>query len=301
MPSGKKSESGTVAFLVSEPSAGAPSHNDNHQRLPALLSAHGWQVVVREHASLHVQQGELLLGEDNVQDYNLIWPIGFGPQALSLDLFQLLQLAPQARLQTHAAAYLNLHGKAVWQSLAPPTAVGHTADQLHTIMTQYPAPWVLKPNAGSLGRDVHTVHSRDEIEAIISKRRPQYWLLQPYLNAVQTGEYRTLVFDDVVLGTYKRLPGPAGLANLNQDGTAEVAQLPAADQPVLQAAMNVLGEHGVGFAAVDTVDGQLMEVNLANPGGLATLQQLMTDAAYTTLTDKLVAAINARHHPMSAG
>ena len=29
----------------------------------------------------------------------------------------------------------------------------------------------------------------------------------------------------------------------------------------------------VGFAAIDTVGGYLMEVNLANPGGLGTLSQ----------------------------
>ena len=52
--------------------------------------------------------------------------------------------------------------------------------------------------------------------------------------------------------------------------------------------------HRVGFAAIDTVGGYLMEVNLANPGGLQTLEDLYGTTQTQARNKTIVKAMEAR-------
>ena len=273
---------------------GSPAHNDNHLRLPALFESYGWQVTVHPHRDVQAVDGTIMVAGTPAADYQLIWPVGFGPAGLAMDLFQLLKRLPGDILLTRPDAYSTLHGKAAWLELGPPTLMSSSVCELAAHVRRGRGPWVLKPNAGSLGRDVYRVSDADQVRDIVAAHGVRYWLLQPYVAAVADGEYRTLVCADTVIGTYKRVPGQ-GTANLAQGGTAVTAELPPHHNKIVQAAMRRLKEHGVGFAAIDTVGDYLMEVNLANPGGLGTLAQLLGKAKYRALTDKLMQAINARY------
>ena len=55
-----------------------------------------------------------------------------------------------------------------------------------------------------------------------------------------------------------------------------------------------LSAAGVGFASIDTVAGYVMEVNVANPGGLATLAEVYGEAEADRTSQRLLDGAAAR-------
>jgi glutathione synthase len=137
--------------------------------------------------------------------------------------------------------------------------------------------WVVKPSAGSFGRDVARIGPGPGGEAAIDRMTnhgTRYCLLQRYVGEIEQGEKRTLVAGGQVIGSYLRLPGRDLRANLASGGSPHPTVLTADELDLVGTLAHDLAGRGVGFAAVDTAYPWLIEVNLANPGGLATLESL---------------------------
>ncbi len=277
-----------VLFLLGDADK---AHNDNHERLPAAFATLGWEVVTASHESVRVAAGELRLAEETPRSFDLIWPLGFGRQRSFFDRMQLLKVLPDAQFAVTVDALTFLHGKHRWQRFMPEThAAAEAAPLLEALAGG--GDWVLKPSAGSYGRDVVCVrddaHGRRAIAAALKREDGGYLLLQRFLPEVESGEQRTLVAGGELIGTYQRLPAPESaaasdkgtppLANLARDASATPSELGAEARSLVQLLAGELLEAGAGFAAVDTVATaervHLMEVNVANPGGLATLAML---------------------------
>ena len=62
--------------------------------------------------------------------------------------------------------------------------------------------------------------------------------------------------------------------NLSLDGRPAASELTARERARVTGIIGELVAAGVGFAAIDCAGDYLMEVNLANPGGLATLARV---------------------------
>ena len=274
------------------------THNDNHTRLPQIFAEQGWQVVCEPHDALHKDAEKICVNTIPLDTFDLVWPVGFGPHATFLDRAQLLNTLAPTKLITSINALLGLHGKSAWLDLAPETLVSKEIDILCQHIQNHPGDWVIKPNAGSLGRDVALVAETDQLRAFVSNKPSQYWLLQRYLPGIQRGETRTLICAGEVLGSYLRRPTTRmGLANLSQDGEASPTTLLSENLKIVTEVLARLSQHHVGFAAIDTVDGYLVEVNIANPGGLGTLEKIHPSGVYREICQRLVDAINVRHPP----
>ncbi|MEM9620657.1 MAG: hypothetical protein AAF993_03350 [Pseudomonadota bacterium] len=278
----------TVLFLISA----AEPHNNNHQRLPEVFQNAGWQVTCLGHNELSQHCSEIRAGGKPIDHFDLIWPIGFGPRAQFLDRIQILQQLPPEQLITAPVAMLILHGKAAWQAFAPPTYLSNQADELADIVAAKAGRWVLKPHAGSLARQVHQISEAVDIRQIMRQAEPQYWLLQRYNEAIIDGEIRTLVCGREVLGSYRRLPNAEGIANLAEGGQAVPTTLTGDETRLVAQVHEKLIINQVGFAAIDIAGQYLMEANIANPGGLHTLETLYGQ----DLGARLVSAVNARNH-----
>jgi hypothetical protein len=258
-----------VAFLITP----AEFHNDNHERLPGLFRDAGWTVDIASHEDACWQDRQVLVGSRPANDYDLVWPVGFGPRVGSIDRIQLLAQMDQSRLITAASAYLTLHGKTAWLEYAPDTMVAQRSARLIEYLQTYGGDWVLKPVAGSFGRHVHRVSSAAHIEQVMAVATDGYWMLQRYIPEITDGEIRTLICHGAIIGSYRRMPTNDLHANLAADASALPAVLSDADADLVHRVHATLMQRQVGFAAIDTVGGYLMEVNLANPGGLGTLSQ----------------------------
>ncbi len=244
---------------------------ENRAYLPAAFAAHGWQVTVADHSDLYLRDQALCANGLPLRQFQLVWPVGFGPRATFLDRWQLLAHSG-ARLINPATAALLLHGKLMWHDLTPQT---HASANPRVLIeaAQDGGPWVLKPAAGSHGRGVRLVEEVAEITDIM-RQDPGMWLLQRYSTAYAAGEHRTLLAGGKILGSYRRTPHGALQANLAQGGIASAASIKNSEQVLIDEVAKRLAAYRVGYASIDTAGTELVEVNVANPGGLATLQSV---------------------------
>ena len=264
----------------------APEPDDTATLAGAALKALGWQV----------EQGcidTLALGRDGVSvrtaegrfrpaDADLVWVLGFGRAATFLDKMQLLG-GLDVPFVNRVEALLLLHAKYpsgldADEFPQPETHAANTAEALIAIADAGGGKWVLKPPAGSFGRNVKvadagTPELAQAAQALTEGGR--YALLQRWRPEVEGGEYRVLVAGERIVGTYRRVGLPnSPTANLARGGHAVLAEPdPRRDALALRAAA-ALARRGVRFAGLDITGSLILEANVINPGGLATLAAL---------------------------
>ncbi len=138
-------------------------------------------------------------------------------------------------------------------------------------------PWVLKPSGASFGRDVRLIHADPTGRRAIRKliERDGFAILQRYVAAVKRGEIRCLLAGGKIVGCYRRVPAANDFrANLATGGTAQHYIPSDPDRDLMGKIGRWLLGAGVGFASADIAWPYLIEINVANPGGLATLEHL---------------------------
>ncbi len=263
-----------IAFLVGDVAA---ARHDNHERLPRAFRAAGWNVALLPQESVHLTPEGVRFDAEDPARFSLIWLVGMGRAHTFLDRMQLLRLLPQGRFVVPVDAFVYRHAKYPWWRRMPETYASSDATFLKSRLARG-GEWVVKHPAGSYGRDFALVRDDADgaafIDRLTSRDDGSYCLLQRFVPEIAEGEKRTLVAGGRVIGTYLRRPGADLRANLAAGGTPDAAELTAAERELVLSVADELASGGVGFAAVDTVYPYLMEVNLANPGGLATLEAL---------------------------
>ena len=263
-----------ILFLHGDPEK---ARNDNHLRLPAAFEAAGWAAVCRDHESLAVEGNELRLAGFDPADFQLLWPLGFGKQVSFFDRMQMLATLPRENFVVSVDALVYLHGKHRWQQYMPETHTSSNPDYLEKQLNRGGS-WILKPTAGSYGRDVVKIDSpsqgRQLLRTLVSRYPDSYLMLQRYIDEVASGEKRSLVAGGTIIGSYLRVPNQDFRANVAAAARVAPTQLNDAEHQLVASIAAELAELGAGFAAIDTVYPYLMEVNVANPGGLETLASL---------------------------
>ncbi len=271
----------SICFLTS--TRGTP-RNDNHRRLPAAWSAAGWDVTTADHDDVGLgERGVCIAGDVALAGFDLIWPIGLGARDTFLDRMQLLATLDPDRFVTRPQALLAHHSK---YSLAvgdlarhhPKTYASRDPAWLSQIV-EAGGDWIAKPPAASFGREVYRLHANDPnlrviLEALTGHDRSRYCLLQRYVEEIERGELRVLVADGCVIGAYRRTPGLDHRVNLSGDGRAEVAHPSGPELELARMAAETLSGQGIGYAAIDIAYPWIIEFNVANPGGLETLERL---------------------------
>jgi len=278
----------SILFLTDPHKAGAlfDPVTDNTTTLPAAFRAAGWEVTLGSQ-NLNWISGDVRSGEHVLNRFDLVWPLGLGRRADFIDRMQLLAHSG-ARLINPPAVYLLLHGKLMWADLMAPTHAACDPEVLVPQLGSQPH-WILKPAAGSFGREVTRIGANDvALLRTVMNRSPGTWfLLQQDNEHIRRGEHRTLIAGKTRIGSYRREPGTVGVANLALGGVAVHGGPSEAELKVIAEVERRLNEAGAGFAAIDTSGGLLVEVNVANPGGLGTLTRLRGDAP----GQRLVAAV----------
>ena len=274
----------------------ARAHNDNHERLASAFRAAAWEVTEVGHESIEVRANRLTIAKREPDAFDLVWLVGFGPAASYFDRMQLLMAVPESRFVNTPSAMTWLHGKHRWLDRMAETHTSASAATLLQVLDSG-GDWVLKPTAGSYGRDVRVFRAGaatlSAIEAVQASNGGGYLIAQRYLEDIGQGEKRTLIAAGNLIGTYLRRPRE-GLANLSAGARAEPAALSADERAWIGPLARELSELGIRFGAIDSVGEHLMEVNVANPGGLSTLAAL-------TGTDPTPAVVAAIDHWRNSG
>ena len=254
-----------------------PQANDNFERIPRAFNEIGWEVIVEPHQSLKLEKHQLLAGTNSMEEFDLIWPIGFGEKDNFLDRLQLLSLCPEEKMVNSPRSWLTAHGKAKWLKFSPVSFISSDPNALITFMQEHGGRWVLKPNAGSFGRNIHFFDTSENgvktIQRICSAEK-EFFILQRYLPEILEGETRCLYANGSIIGCYLKLPQNDASANVALGATISKTSITLDQEKVLSTISSELEALQIGFAAIDLVKDTLMEVNIANPGGLQSLESL---------------------------
>jgi len=276
-----------IAFLLGDT---ARARHDNHLRLPAAFERAGWRVARIPQEAVRLSPHGIRLDRRAAADFDLIWILGLGRLETFFDRMQLLHQLPPERLVTGVDALTYWHAKYAWWRHMPETHASADAGYLLDRLASG-GDWVVKPPAGSFGRDVRRIRNDAAGQAAVRHATAggRYCLLQRYAAEIEQGEKRTLVAGGRIIGSYLRHPETDLRANLAAGASAHPTALTAAEHRLVATLAADLADRGVGFAAVDVAYPYLMEVNLANPGGLATLEALYGEDP----ADRAVAAVVA--------
>ncbi|MCY4212038.1 MAG: hypothetical protein OXF68_00230 [Gammaproteobacteria bacterium] len=266
-----------VLFLI----GAGPHRNDNHRRLPQAFADEGWRVAVADHASLHLDRGAVKAADTDLGQCDLIWLLGFGERRSFLDRMQLLRRIDQGRFVNVVDAYTYLHGKLALLEHLPETHAGSDAKLLIKQLDER-SDWIVKPSGTSFGQGVAKVRNDAEGREAIRHRLREHGfaILQRYVESAAEHEIRCLAAGGEVIGCYRRLPKEGEhRANLANGAGAAPHALSAGERALAQTVSEQLNAAGIGFAALDIAHPYLIETNIANPGGLATIEALGEDLA----------------------
>jgi glutathione synthase len=270
----------TICFLTSTHGV---AHNDNHERLPRAFAAAGWSVTRADHDDVRLDARGVCVGAAPLAEFDLIWPIGLGTRSTFLDRMQLLATLDERRFVTSPRALLMQHAKyalALGDLAAhhPQTFASRDARWLRAIVVAG-GEWVAKPPASSFGRDVYRLCASEPnldviLDSLTGHDGSRYCLLQRYVAEIERGEIRVLLADATAIGAYLRAPGSDHRVNLSGDGRAIGVEPAAAELDLARAVALRLLDHGIRFVAVDLAYPWVIEFNVANPGGLGTIERL---------------------------
>ena len=259
-------------------SNGVSPHNDNHARICAALGADDWELHVFAHEDVRILEGVVCGQEQPLLDYDLVWMLGLGEQQDFMDRCQILANLPPDKMLNSALAMLAMHSKHIALPHSPLTCSGNRPEDLLRYVDQHPEVerWIVKPAAGSYGRGVSRANSRDELKRLLqhSTVGRKYCVLQAFVEQITAGETRSLVVGGEIIGSYIRVPDRDFRANLTQGAQARPTKLNTQQIQQVKEVAAALADRGVRFAAIDMAFPYLIEVNIANPGGLATLATL---------------------------
>ena len=263
-----------IAFLA----APGDSANDNRERLPDAFEAAGWHATLLFHESLELTADGVAArdGEGRMVpllSFDLVWILGFGGREGFLDRMQILKTLDQSRFVNTADAIVYLHGKFDLAEFGPETHASADVETLVTIVARG-GRWVAKPTAGSFGRDVFLlaagdIHCRAVFEHLTGRGAGRYCLLQRYVEEAERNEKRVVVAGGDIIGAYAKTGG-----NLATGAVARRTELDAGETALVLRVIAHLGSRGARFAGIDLAAPYVLEANVANPGGLSTLEQL---------------------------
>lgn len=263
-----------IAFLA----APGDAANDNRERLPAAFQAAGWNAALLFHESLGLTADGVAARDSGGRAvplalFDLVWILGFGARETFLDRMQLLKTLDASRFVNTVDAFVYLHGKFDLAEFAPETHASADVDALMDIVARG-GRWVAKPTAGSFGHDVFLlgaddIHCRAVFEHLTGRGAGRYCLLQRYAEEAERNEKRVVVAGEEIIGAYAKTGG-----NLAAGAVARRAALDRDETFLVQRVMAHLHSRGARFSGIDLAAPYVLEANVANPGGLGTLEQL---------------------------
>lgn len=227
--------------------------------------------------------GTLMVSEQgtirSLRGFDLVWHLGLGARRGFLDRMELLSMLPSGLLVTPAEALTLRHGKLhlmdpLLADMLPETYASARADFLLSQITE--GDWVIKPAAGSFAEEVVRVSAKSpSFKHLLERACARHFVIaQRFVPLGGRAETRVLFAEGCLIGSYGRMPKGNQPANLAKGGKAVVLDIDTEIKDKVARVQQWLDNQGIGFAAADFRAGHLIEINIANPGGLATIERL---------------------------
>ena len=213
----------------------------------------------------------------------------------------LLDLVPEHTLVVNGTAGLKLFNEkmwvmAGWPHLQPPTLVTRDIDRLRAFVMERPGRVVLKPWDGNGGRGVlvTTRESRNlsSMMELLTVEGRDYVIAQEFIEGVEKGDKRILLFEGDPVGAILRVPTPKDFrANMHAGARVEACELDERDHAICAAIAPSLKEWGMVFVGIDVIDGFLTEINVTSPTGIREINRLYGRRLEADLVDRVEARV----------
>lgn len=247
-----------------------------------------WQTEYADIDSLRLDRG--ILGWRSCGQWrtehqtDLIWITSLGDRSTFLDKMQLLHaVSLRVQVLNTPSAIVFWHSKfplAELQSAelkTPETYASADPEWLYEKICRQAGCWVVKPVSGSQGEGVYMIDSDDPNAHSALVATGGYQILQRWIPEVRLGEKRVLLSGGEIIGQYLRTATNSPLTNLAKGACASNCSLTNAEQRAMRTLAGKLKSLGIAFAGVDLCWPWLIEINVVNPGGLATIHSLTGD------------------------
>jgi glutathione synthase len=152
--------------------------------------------------------------------------------------------------------------------------------------------FILKPLDLYSGIGVKKVSMTDDLEKEFNSKVKEFGgaiIAQPFLKEVLNGEYRSIYFDGIELGTIIKKPRPGEyLTNIAQGAMFEKVDLPDHLKKECQEVSNKLSKDGVRFIAFDLLGNCITEINVTCPGLLVEVSYAHNKNFADIITDHII-------------
>lgn len=216
----------------------------------------------------------------------------------------LLDMAVPHTLVVNGPAGLKLFNEKMWVAqrwpeLQPPTLISNDMERLRGFASERGGRIVLKPWDGNGGRGVMITSATDRnlrsMVETLTAGGVHYVIAQDYVEAVERGDKRILLFDGEPVGAINRIPTAGDYrANMHVGARVEAVDLDASDLQICEALRPSLVEWGMVFVGIDVIGGILTEINVTSPTGIREINSLYGLALEEDLVDRVLAHVHAR-------
>lgn len=156
---------------------------------------------------------------------------------------------------------------------------------------------ILKPLDLYSGIGVEKAAINSELTAKFSLKVDEFHgaiVCQPFIKDVYNGEYRSIYFDGVEIGTILKIPSKGEyLANIAQGAAFEAKPLRGELKELCDKVAAELLEDEVRFIAFDLLGGKINEVNITCPGLLVEVSHAYNKNLSSLIADKLCSGSNS--------
>ena len=214
----------------------------------------------------------------------------------------LLDMAPKDTLVVNDPAGLKRFNEKMWVQqgwphLQPPTLITNDIPKIRAFVKEH-GRCVIKPWDGNGGRGVVVTAPDDRnlssLAEILTQDGRQYAITQKFVEEVEQGDKRILLFDGEPVGAMLRVPQAADhRANMHAGGQVVACELSAADRAICEAIGPSLRAHGMVFVGIDVIGDRLTEINVTSPTGIQEMNRLYGAHLEGILVDRVAARLAA--------
>ena len=216
----------------------------------------------------------------------------------------ILELAPKETFVINRPSGLRNANEKLYSlhfpELIPETRVARTKEELVAFLERVGGEMVVKPLGSYGGRDVFLCRKSDPnlgpiLDNITDKGR-RLVIAQRFLPDVLTeGDKRILLLDGEPMGAFLRRPSPGDhRANISAGGTAEPAEVTAADMSLCAALKSRLAADGLCLVGLDIIGGFITEINVTCPAGVYEIDRFSGTNSSAPVIDFCEAQVAAR-------
>lgn len=221
----------------------------------------------------------------SLSGFDVVWILALGLRQSFLDKIQLLYTLPnKIRVINSIDSLMHLKSKYLPSAQPelfpyPATYASTSWEELWNTLISEGGKWIVKPPAGSFGREVYLLSSEDAnaraiLQTMTGHDDSQYCLMQRYVEEIAEGEKRILFAGGHVVGQYHRTANQDHRTNLIQGAEPTACSLTHSEQQLCQRIGQFLMKMGAQYVGVDLVYPYVIEFNVVNPGGLTTIETL---------------------------